>query len=388
MKISKRISRIEASPTLAITSKAKKMKSEGLDVISFGAGEPDFDTPSLVKESIKKALDEGFTKYTPATGTLRLKELVCEKFKKDNGLDYLPENVVISCGAKHSIFNIILTLIDSDDEVLIPDPYWVSYPEMVKLAGGKPISVKCHEENGFRLTAEEISCKITSRTKLLIINSPCNPTGAVYKKEDLEKIAELCVKKNIIVISDEIYEKIIYSPATHVSIASLNEDIFKQTIVVNGCSKSYSMTGLRIGYIAGPVEVVKGISKLQSHSTSNPVSIIMRGLENSFWVDDEINKMRQAFEKRRDYIVNRLGDIPGITCNIPEGAFYVFPNIKELGLGSFEFAEKILKEKNVAVVPGKAFGVDENIRLSYASDEETIKRGLDRIEEFAKELSK
>ena len=259
---------------------------------------------------------------------------------------------------------------------------------MVKLAGGKPISVKCHEENGFRLTAEEISCKITSRTKLLIINSPCNPTGAVYKKEDLEKIAELCVKKNIIVISDEIYEKIIYSPATHVSIASLNEDIFKQTIVVNGCSKSYSMTGLRIGYIAGPVEVVKGISKLQSHSTSNPVSIIMRGLENSFWVDDEINKMRQAFEKRRDYIVNRLGDIPGITCNIPEGAFYVFPNIKELGLGSFEFAEKILKEKNVAVVPGKAFGADENIRLSYASDEETIKRGLDRIEEFAKELSK
>lgn len=255
MKLSDRVSKISVSPTLAITSKAKKMKSEGKDVISFGSGEPDFDTPGVIKEEIKKALDSGFTKYTPATGTLKLKELICEKLKKDNGLDYLPENIVISSGAKHSLYNIMMAVIDDGDEVLIPEPYWVSYPEMVKMAGGIPVPVKCHEANGFKLKVEDVLEKISEKTCLLILNSPSNPTGAVYDKEDLEKIASLCVEKNILVISDEIYEKIIYSPAEHVSIASLSPEIFEKTIVVNGFSKAYSMTGLRVGYLAASAQI-------------------------------------------------------------------------------------------------------------------------------------
>ena len=388
MKMSQRSSHISASPTLPITSKAQIMKSEGLDVISFGSGEPDFDTPSNIKEAIKSALDQGFTKYTPATGTLALKKLVCEKLKRDNGLDYLPEHIVLSCGAKHSLYNIMMAVIDPGDEVIIPEPYWVSYPEMVKLADGVPVFVSCDESNGFKLKAEDLAEKISSKTKALILNSPSNPTGAVLEKEELEKIARLCVEKDILVISDEIYEKIIYPPAAHVSIASLGKDIFERTIVVNGFSKSYSMTGLRMGYLAGPSDIVQAVAKIQSHSTSNPVSVIMRGLENAFWIDKEIEEMRQAFQKRRDYIVKRFNEMPGFSCNLPEGAFYVFPNISGLKMGSFEFAEKLLKEKEVAVVPGKAFGSDENVRLSYATDDDSIKRGLDRIEEFAKELNK
>jgi aspartate aminotransferase len=386
MNVSRRCTQIYDSPTLEITSKAKKMQSEGHDVISFGAGEPDFDTPEKIKKGIKDALDEGFTKYTPATGTAPLKKLICEKLKKENGLTYAPENIVVSCGAKHSLYNIIMAIVDPGDEVLIPDPYWVSYPEMVKLADGVPVFVKCLEKNGFRIRAKDIEKKITPRTRCLILNSPCNPTGAVSKKEELEEIARLCEKKKLIVISDEIYEKIIYHPEVHVSIASLGEKIFQQTIVVNGFSKSYSMTGLRAGYCAGPKDVIAAISKLQSHSTSNPTSIIMRGLEKNFWIDEEIEKMRQAFEKRRDYIVKRLNAIPGIACTCPNGAFYAFPNISGLKIGSVEFCERLLNEKKVAAVPGVAFGADENIRLSYATDEETIKKGLDRIEEFAKQL--
>ncbi len=386
MKMSQRSSHISASPTLAITSKAKKMKSEGLDVISFGSGEPDFDTPSKIKDAIKSALDQGFTKYTPATGTLALKKLVCEKLKRDNGLDYVPEHIVLSCGAKHSLYNIMMAVIDPGDEVIIPEPYWVSYPEMVKLADGVPVFVSCDESNGFKLKAEDLAEKISSKTKALILNSPSNPAGAVLEKEELEKIARLCVEKDILVISDEIYEKIIYPPAKHVSIASLGKDIFERTIVVNGFSKSYSMTGLRMGYLAGPSDIVQSVAKIQSHSTSNPVSVIMRGLENAFWIDKEIEEMRQAFQKRRDYIIKRFNEMPGFSCNLPEGAFYVFPNISGLKMGSFEFAESLLKEKEVAVVPGKAFGSDENVRLSYAADDDSIRRGLDRIEEFVKDI--
>ncbi|MBN1521814.1 MAG: pyridoxal phosphate-dependent aminotransferase [Candidatus Aureabacteria bacterium] len=386
MKLSERAGRIEPSPTLAITSLAKKMKSEGRDVLSFGSGEPDFDTPFVIKEKIKKALDAGFTKYTPATGTQKLKELICEKLKKENGLDYKPESVVISSGAKHSLYNIMMAVLNPGDEVLIPEPYWVSYPEMVRLADGLPVFVPCFEENDFKLKPEDVKKKITDRTKALIINSPSNPTGAVYEESDLKKIAEICVAKDILVISDEIYEKIIYPPAEHVSIASFGSEIFKRTIVVNGFSKSYSMTGLRMGYLAGPSDIVRAIGNIQSHSTSNPVSIVMRGLEEAFWIDDEIEKMRRTFEKRRDVIVEKLNGIQGISCRKPEGAFYVFPNIRSLGMGSFEFAEKILKEKEVAVVPGKPFGADENIRLSYATDDETIRRGLERIEEFVKKI--
>jgi aspartate aminotransferase len=276
--------------------------------------------------------------------------------------------------------------VDPGDEVLIPSPYWVSYPEMVKLADGVPVYVPCFEKNGFRIKAADVEKKIGSKTKVLILNSPCNPTGAVSTKEDLQEIADLCVKKGLTVVSDEIYEKILYSPEQHVSIASLDEKIFQNTIVVNGFSKSYSMTGLRMGYIAGPKDIVAAVGKLQSHSTSNPTSIVMRGLEKCFWVDGEIETMRQAFEKRRDYIVKRLNAIPGVSCTTPGGAFYAFPNIGKLKIGSVAFAEKLLNDKKVAVVPGEAFGADANIRLSYATGDETIRRGLDRIEEFVKEL--
>jgi len=386
MKLSERVKKIEPSPTLAISSLAKKMKSEGKDVLGFGSGEPDFDTPLVIKNKIKEALEKGLTKYTPASGTIGLKKLICEKLKKDNGLEYSPSQVVVSCGAKHSLFNVIMSVVDSGDEVLIPSPYWVSYPEMVKIAGGVPVFVTCSEENGYKLEIEKLKNQITKKTKAIILNSPCNPTGAVYNREELEQIARLCTEKGVLIISDEIYEKIIYKPAKHYSIALFGSDVNDNTVVINGFSKAYSMTGLRIGYMAGPKSIVDAVSKLQSHSTSNPTSIIMFGLEGAFWIDEEIEKMRKEFEKRRNYIVDRLNSIPGIECSKPDGAFYVFPNISGIGMTSFEFAEKLLNEKWVAVVPGGAFGADENIRISYATDMETIEKGMDRIEEFVKSL--
>ncbi len=386
MKLSKRVKNIEPSPTLAISSLAKKMKSEGKDVLGFGSGEPDFDTPKIIKDKIKEALDKGLTKYTPASGTLKLKELICEKLKRDNKLEYEPNQIVISCGAKHSLFNVIMSIIEEGDEVIIPKPYWVSYPEMVKLAGGKPVFIDSEESNEFKMTSEQLKSSITEKTKALILNSPSNPTGAVYTREELLEMGKICVQNEITIISDEIYEKIIYSPAEHVSIASLSREIYENTVVINGFSKAYSMTGLRIGYMAGPKEIAGAVSKLQSHSTSNPVSIIMFGLENSFWIEEEIEKMRREFEKRRDYIVERLNSIPGIECGKPQGAFYVFPNISGIGMQSFDFAERLLNEKWVALVPGGAFGADANVRISYATDMATIEKGMDRIEEFVKSL--
>lgn len=387
MSLSKRAELISPSPTLAISAKAKAMKAEGIDVIGFGAGEPDFDTPTHIKEAAKRALDGGFTKYTPASGTKELKEAVCKKFKIDNGLDYSPSQIIISCGAKHTLYNAIQIICDEGDEVILPSPYWVSYPEQIKLSGAKVVVAKTKEEEGFKLKPEVLNNCITDKTKLLILNSPGNPTGAVYSKEELEKIAEIAIDKNIYILSDEIYEKLIYDGVRHVSIASLNPKGKDLTIVVNGVSKAYSMTGWRIGYAAGPKDIIDGMSKLQSHSTSNPTSISQKAALAALEKTQEpVKKMLDEFLHRRDFIVKRLNQIKGISCIKPEGAFYVFPNISQASIPSMTFAERLLVEANVAVVPGSPFGAEGYIRLSYATSMENIIKGLDRIEEFMRKL--
>ncbi|MCD6231116.1 pyridoxal phosphate-dependent aminotransferase [Candidatus Aerophobetes bacterium] len=396
MSVSKRLSLVGSSPTLAITAKAKKMKQQGIDIIGFGAGEPDFDTPLHIKEAAKKALDEGFTKYTPASGIKELKEAICRKFKEDNNLDFSPEEILISCGAKHSIFNAILALCDEGDEVILPSPYWVSYPEMIKVAGAKAVILQTTPKENFKITPQKLEEAITEKTKLLILNTPSNPTGMVYTKDELLSISNILVKRGIWCISDEIYEKIIYDGKEHISIASLGPEIKKLTIVINGVSKSYSMTGWRIGYAAGPKEVIKAMSNLQSHSTSNPASVSQRGalaaLEGS---QESLNYMVSEFCKRRDYIVKRLNSIENISCLKPAGAFYVFPDVSRI-IGerfgeeriedSFSLAEILLTRARVAVVPGSAFGAEGYLRLSYATSMENISEGLERIEEFIEKL--
>jgi len=396
MSISERVSLISSSPTLAITAKAKQLKQEGIDVISFGAGEPDFDTPAYIKEAAKKAIDSGFTKYTPASGIKELKEAICKKFKSDNNLDYEPEEILVSCGAKHSIFNAILALCNEGDEVILPSPYWVSYPEMIKIAQAKPVIIKTTYENNFKISPQQLQEAITPRTKLFILNSPSNPTGMVYTKDELKLLSNILVKADIYCISDEIYEKIIYDGEEHVSIASLGEEIKKLTIVVNGVSKSYSMTGWRIGYAAGPKEIIHAMSNLQSHSTSNPTSIAQKAaLAALEGPQESLRDMVTEFAKRRNYIVERLNSIRGISCLKPKGAFYVFPDVSEIIGRTFEdqlikdsvfLAKILLDEANVAVVPGLAFGADKYLRLSYATSMENISRGLDRIEEMVNKI--
>jgi aspartate aminotransferase len=396
MSISKEVSLISPSVTLAITAKAKKMKAEGINVISFGAGEPDFDTPNHIKEAAKKAIDDGFTKYTPASGIRELKEAICKKFKKDNNLDYSPEEVLISCGAKHSIFNAILALCNDGDEVILPSPYWVSYPQMLKVAGAKPIILKTTQENNFKIIPQQLQEVITPKTKLLILNSPSNPTGMVYTKDELLFISNILIEKGILCISDEIYEKIIYDGQEHISIASLGLDIKRLTVVVNGVSKSYSMTGWRIGYAAGPKEIIQAMSNLQSHSTSNPTSISQKAALAALEGPQEpLRNMVAEFAKRRDYIVKKLTSINGITCLKPQGAFYVFPEVSQIIGKTFKeqtikssvfLAEILLEEANVAVVPGSAFGADGNLRFSYATSMENITEGLDRIEELRNKI--
>jgi len=395
MEISKRISQISPSPTLGITAKANKMRAEGIDVIGFGAGEPDFDTPSYIKEQAKLAIDKGFTKYTPTSGIKELKSAIIKKFKTDNGLEYFPEEIIVSCGAKHSIFNIILTLCDEDDEVIIPSPFWVSYPEMVKIAGAKPVFIKTKKENKFKVSPPQLEKAITSKTKLFILNSPSNPTGMVYDKKELEELSKIIVNKKIFCISDEIYEKIIYEKP-HISIASLGEEIKKRTLVVNGVSKAYAMTGWRIGYCAGPKEIIQAMSNLQDHSTSNPTSISqyasVSALEGS---QKDLEGMVLEFKKRRDFMVERINSIKGLSCLKPEGAFYCWVNIENI-LGknyegiliknSFILTELLLTKAKVAVVPGCVFGDDNYIRLSYATSLKNIQEGLKRIEEFVNKI--
>lgn len=392
MTLSKRARAIGPSPTLGITAKAKAMKAEGIDVIGFGAGEPDFDTPEHIKQAAVRAIVEGFTKYTPTAGIPELKKAICSRLKEDSGLEYEPANVIVSCGAKHSLFNIIQVLCEERDEVIIPAPYWVSYPEMVRVAGAKPVIIETTEKTGFKITPEMLSANITRRTKLLILNSPSNPTGSVYSGEELRPLAEIIVKNGLWVISDEIYDKLVYDGFRAVSIASLGPEIKARTLVVNGVSKAYAMTGWRIGYIAGDKAIIAAVSNLQDHSTSNPTSIAQRAAVAALTGPQEpVWEMVREFGRRRDYMIERLNRIPGITCLKPQGAFYAFPNVsavlgrsykgKRIG-SSMDLTERLLTEARVAVLPGSPFGADNYLRLSYAISMKTIAAGLDRMETF------
>jgi aspartate aminotransferase len=391
MKLSKRAQKIKPSPTLAITAKAKAMRAQGIDVISFGAGEPDFDTPQHIKDAAIAALQEGFTKYTPAGGIDELKEAICAKLQGDNGVQYQKENILVSCGGKHSFYNMAQALIDEGDEVIIPAPYWVSYPPMVTLAGGKPVSVSTSEEEGFTLAPDALEKAITSRTKAVVINSPSNPTGSAYTRKDLKGLAEVALKHKIYIISDEIYEKIVYDGFEQVSIASLGDDIKDITIILNGVSKTYSMTGWRIGYTAGPQELIGAMQRIQSQSTSNPTSFAQKGaLEALQGSQAEVKVMVEEYQRRRDLICDALTAIDGITCYKPQGAFYCFPNMGAY-LGKKHKGERVtdtsqltnylLDEARVAVVPGVEFGAEGFLRLSYPIAPEVITEGIARIKE-------
>jgi aspartate aminotransferase len=396
MPLSKRARRASASPTLAIDAKAKLMMSEGIDIISFAAGEPDFDTPQNVKDAAIQSLQAGMTKYTPVAGTLELRKAICEKLKEDNRLEYAPSQIIVSDGAKHSLYNAIMALCDPGDEVIIPAPYWVTYPEQVKLAEATPIFVQTTESTGFKVTAAMLKSAVTPKTKVLILNSPSNPTGVVYDQQELEMIAEIAVEHGFYVLSDEIYEKIIYGSARHISIASLGDSIKKLTIVVNGLSKSHSMTGWRVGYAAAEQEIISAMTRIQSHSTSNPVSFVQKGAVEALTGPRDFTEMMcHEFAERRRVIVDGLNAIPGIVCPEPGGAFYVFPSVKGLYgkhfhgktiSGSDVFADYLLEEAQVAVVPGAGFGADQNVRLSYANSLADISKGLSRIAKAASKL--
>lgn len=388
MKLAARISQVSPSLTLAIAAKAKSMKAEGIDVCSFSAGEPDFDSPAHVKAAAKKALDQGKTKYGPAAGEPKLRQAIANKLQRENNLNYQAENIIVTNGGKHSLFNLMQALIEPGDEVIIPAPYWVSYPEMVKLVGGNPVIVMTDEENGYKIQPEILRSAITPKTKLFVLNSPSNPTGMVYTPEEIKALAEVIVEKDILVVSDEIYEKILYDGAEHLSIGSLNDEIFARTIVSNGFAKGYSMTGWRLGYLAAPVELIKAATTVQGHSTSNVCTFAQYGaiaaLEES---QDCVEEMRQAFAQRRKVMLERINAIPGLNCVQPDGAFYLFPDISETGLKSLDFCKTLLDEHQVAVIPGVAFGADNNIRLSYATDMATIEKGMDRLEKFVKTVN-
>jgi len=389
MRLARRNTLINPSPTLSITAKVKKMKQEGVDVIGFGAGEPDYDTPLYIKESGKAAIDSGFTKYTPTSGIEELRKAICKKFKDDNGLSYEPSQVIVSCGAKHSLYNAIMCMCEEGDEVILPSPYWVTYLEQIKLSGAKPVIIETTEKYNFKLLYKTLEHSITEKTKCLILNSPSNPTGMIYSSDELKAIAELAIKNGFYIISDEIYEKLIYD-GKHTSIALFSEEIKNQTVIINGVSKAYSMTGWRIGYAAGPKDIIQAMGNLQDHSTSNPTSIAQKAALTAITQPDpEMQKMVNEFKIRRDLMVEKLNSIPGISCIKPQGAFYAFPDISKLIgkninghkiTGSMSFAELLLDEAKVAVIPGIAFGADNFVRLSYATSIENIKKGLERIE--------
>ena len=385
MKLAARISQVTPSLTLAIDAKAKAMKAEGIDICSFSAGEPDFDTPEHIKLAAKQALDAGKTKYGPAVGEPKLREAIANKLKTDNGLNYKAENVIVTNGGKHSLFNLMLALLDPGDEVIIPAPYWLSYPEMVRLAAGVPIIVNTDAKNNYKITPEQLRQAVTPKTKLFVLNSPSNPTGVVYTPEEIKELAKVVVETDIYVVSDEIYEKIIYDDTQQVSIGSFSPEIFQRTIISNGFAKAYSMTGWRIGYLAGPVEIVKAASTIQGHSTSNVCTFAQYGAIAALTgPQDCVEEMRQAFAKRRQFILERVSAIPGLNCAKPDGAFYVFIDISKTGMNSLEFCDALIENYQVAVIPGIAFGADDCIRLSYATDLTTIEKGLDRLDKFVR----
>jgi len=387
MDISARAAQLSPSLTLSIDSKAKAMKAEGIDVCGFGAGEPDFDTPEHIKQAAIAALEAGFTKYTPSAGLPELRQAIAEKLEADNQISYRPSQIVVSSGAKHSCYNAILATCQPGDEVLIPSPYWVSYPDMVRLAGAEPIIVQTTERNGWKMRASDFENAMTPRTKMVILNSPGNPTGSVYTREELEGIVEVAAEEDIYILSDEIYEKLVYDDAKHVSIASLSPEAYGLTITVNGFSKAYAMTGWRLGYLAAPEAVAKAVDNIQSHSTSHPCSFAQKGALAALKGDQQpLADMRDEFSMRRDYMFDRITKIPNITAVKPQGAFYILVNISQLGLSSQNFADRLLSKANVAVVPGAAFGDDRTIRLSYATSIDIIKKGLDRFQDFCRTL--
>ena len=398
MKLADRVNKIQPSPTLSIDAKAKALKAQGIDIVGFGAGEPDFDTPDNIKSAGKKAIDAGFTKYMPVGGADDLKDAIIAKMKRDSGLEYTRDEISVACGAKHTLYNISQALIQEGDEVIIPGPYWVSYPDQIVLAGGTPVFIMTDESTGFKVTPAQLEQAITPKTRYLILNSPCNPTGSTYLKDELIALGQVLMKHpHVMVVADDIYEKLIYDGLTFYNIAQLVPELKPRTIVVNGVSKAYSMTGWRIGWACGPKEIMGAMTKMQSQSTSNATSIAQKAsVEALNGPQDAVPAMVAEFEKRRTYIVDRLNAIPEVTCFRSNGAFYAFPNFsgvygkttpngKKIS-NSTEFAAYLLEDANVALVPGVAFGDDRYARLSYAISLETIKKGIDRIEEAIKNL--
>jgi len=385
MKLAKRVEQVTPSLTLAIDAKAKALKADGVDICSFSAGEPDFATPTHIVEAAKQALDAGKTRYGAAAGEPRLREVIAQKLQNDNGLCYGAENVIVTNGGKHSLFNLMLAIIDAGDEVIIPAPYWVSYPEMVKLAGGTPVVVPTDEKSQFKITSAQLQQAITPKTKLFIINSPSNPTGMVYTPAELAALAEVIVSNDLLVVSDEIYEKLVYDGTQHVSIGTCSPEIYERTLVSSGFAKAYSMTGWRVGWLAGPVEIIRAATRIQGHSTSNVCTFAQWGaiaaLESS---QACVETMRVAFAERRQAMFDLINAIPGLSCAKPDGAFYLFPSIAKTGMTSLEFCDALLEEQQVALIPGIAFGADDYIRLSYATDMDTINRGMERLDKFVR----
>ncbi len=394
MKISKRAQAVPPSATIAVTARAKELKAQGIDVVSFGAGEPDFDTPDYIKEAAIKALKAGETKYTAAAGIPQLRQAIAEKLKRDNGLSYTPEQVIVNIGGKHSVYEAMQAVLDPGDEVILPTPYWVTYTETIKLAGARAVIVQTAKENDYKLTVEQLKEAMTGKTAMLLLNSPNNPGGFTYTPKQLAALAKVLEGTDVYVLSDEMYEKLVYGSTKFVSFASLSEDAYKRTLTLNGVSKAFSMTGWRLGYAAGPVDAIKAMSRLQSHMTSNAVTFVQYAAIAALAepaASEAIEKMRVEFEKRGGYMAERLNGIEGVTCSEATGAFYCFPDVsahfgREIGgvkIGdSMDFAKALLEQANVAVVPGAPFGCDNNIRLSFACSLEQITEGLDRIEKW------
>jgi len=388
MNLANRVQTLTPSKTLAITAKAKELKKQGHDVIGLGAGEPDFNTPQYIIEAAKQAMEDGLTKYTPAGGVIELREEIARKFKVDNNLGYKPEEIIVTSGAKHALYTLFQVLLNDGDEVILPSPYWVSYPEQIKLAGGVPVIIDALEVDEFKITPDQLKSVITDKTKAVIINSPSNPTGMVYTEEELLAIGKICIEEGVLIISDEIYEKLIYTEDPHVSIAQLSPELKDQTIVFNGVSKSYAMTGWRIGYAAGPADIIKAMTNLASHSTSNPTSISQYAALAAYAEENQpIEEMRKVFKERLDKLHEWITDIPGVTCLKPQGAFYIFPNVaqaaKSNGFNNVdEWVEALLEEEKVALVPGSSFGAPDNVRLSYATSLDLLEEAAKRIKRF------
>lgn len=386
-KIAQRAASLAPSLTLAIDSKAKQLKAEGQDVVGFGAGEPDFDTPQHIKDACAKALADGFTKYTPAAGIPELRQAIADKHKRENGLTYKPSQIIVSCGGKHSCYNVIMATCQEGDEVIIPAPYWLSYPEMVKMAGAKPVVLETSDQTEFKVTPAQLRGAITPRTRLFLLNSPSNPTGTVYTPDEIKALGDICVEQGVLIMSDEIYEHLRYDGALHKSVASFSPAHLDHTIVVHGFAKAWSMTGWRLGWCAAPEPIAKAVDAMQSHSTSNPTSFAQKGAVAALTgPQDHLPKWLAEFSKRRTYAFNALNAMPGISCVNAKGAFYLFPKISQTGLKSSDFCARLLEQEKVAAVPGIAFGADDYIRLSYATSMANIEKGLARLDNFCKRL--